>query len=106
MAQAAQSAGEATARRFNTSREKGSAASAVSCFMRDMMTLKRGLDLLQQSGQLSQTSNAQPVVKPSPNRVGNPTSPLFNGSSTNGQMPRSSLIRRPTQIFVDADTEK
>jgi len=36
MAQAAQSAGEATSRRFNTSREKGSAASAVSCFMRDM----------------------------------------------------------------------
>jgi hypothetical protein len=106
MAQAAQSAGEATARRFNTSREKGSAASAVSCFMRDMMTLRRGLDLLQQSDQLPQTSNAQPVVKPSPNRFGNPTGTLFNGGSTNGQMQRSSLIRRPTQIFVDADTEK
>jgi hypothetical protein len=104
MAQAAQSAGEATGRRFNTSREKGSAASAVSCFMRDMMTLRRSLDLLQQSDALSQTSNAQPAVKPSSGRLG--TGTLFNGSSSNGQMPRSSLIRRPTQIFVDADTEK
>jgi hypothetical protein len=106
MAQAAQSAGEATGRRFNTSREKGSAASAVSCFMRDMMTLRRGLDLLVQSDQLPQTSNAQPAVKAPPNRFGNPTGTLFNGGSTNGQMARSSLIRRPTPTFVDADTEK
>jgi hypothetical protein len=106
MAQAAQSAGEATARRFDTSRDKGSAASAVSCFMRDMMTLKRSLDLLQQSGQLSQTSNAQPAVKPASNRFGNATGTLFNGGSTSGQMQRSSLIRRPAPIFVDADTEK
>ena len=47
MAKAAQSAGEATLRRFETSKEKGSAASAVACFMRDMMTLHRGLDMLQ-----------------------------------------------------------
>jgi hypothetical protein len=109
MAQAAQSAGEATARRFDTSREKGSAASAVSCFMRDMMTLRRGLDLLQQSGQLSQTSNAQPAVKAPPNRFGNATGTLFNGGSNisnSGQLQRSSLIRRPSPIFVDADTEK
>jgi hypothetical protein len=106
MAQAAQSAGEATGRRFNTSREKGSAASAVSCFMRDMMTLRRGLDLLQQSDPLPQTSNAQPAVKPSPNRFGNVASPLFNNGTTTGHMPRSSLIRRPAQMFVDADTEK
>ncbi len=106
MAQAAQSAGEATGRRFNTSREKGSAASAVSCFMRDMMTLRRGLDLLQQSDSLPQTSNAQPAVKASPNRPGNVASPLFNNGTTTGQMQRSSLIRRPAQMFVDADTEK
>jgi hypothetical protein len=106
MAEAAQSAGEATGRRFNTSREKGSAASAVSCFMRDMLTLRRGLDLLQQSGHLSQTSNAQPAVKSSLNRLSNAGAPLFNSSSSSGQMPRSSLIRRPSQIFVDADTEK
>jgi hypothetical protein len=106
MAEAAQAAGEATGRRFNTSREKGSAASAVSCFMRDMMTLRRGLDLLQQSGQLPQTSNAQPAVKPPPSRLSNAGVPLFNGNSSSGQLPRSSLIRRPSQIFVDADTEK
>ncbi len=106
MAQAAQSAGEATGRRFNTSREKGSAASAVSCFMRDMMTLRRGLDLLQQSDALPQTSNAQPAVKPSSNRFGNPSGSLFNGGSNNGQAQRTSLIRHPAQIFVDADTEK
>jgi len=107
MAVAAQSAGEATGRRFSTSREKGSAASAVSCFMRDMMTLRRGLDLLQQSDQqLPQTSNAQPAVKATPNRFGNPTGTLFNGGSTNAQMPRTSLIRRPTPTFVDADTGK
>jgi hypothetical protein len=106
MAQAAQSAGEATGRRFNTSREKGSAASAVSCFMRDMMTLRRGLDLLQQSDSLPQTSNAQPAVKASPNRSSNIANPLFNSGTTTGQMQRSSLIRRPAQMFVDADTEK
>jgi hypothetical protein len=105
MAQAAQSAGEATGRRFNTSREKGSAASAVSCFMRDMMTLRRGMDLLQQSDPLPQTSSAQPAVKASSNRFGGPTSTPFNGGST-GQTQRNSLIRRPTQVFVDADTEK
>jgi len=106
MAQAAQSAGEATGRRFNTSREKGSAASAVSCFMRDMMTLRRGLDLLQQTEALPQTSNAQPAVKPPSNRFGNATGSLLNGGSTSGQLQRTSLIRRPTQIFVDADTGK
>jgi hypothetical protein len=72
--------------------------------MRDMMTLRRGLDLLLQSDTLPQTSNAQPAVKPSSGRPG--TGTLFNGGSSNGQMPRSSLIRRPTQIFVDADTQK
>src|SRR5260370_20468461 len=49
MAQAAQSAGEATSKRYETSKDKGSAASAVACFMRDMITLPRGIDMLQGS---------------------------------------------------------
>jgi hypothetical protein len=46
MAQAAEAAGEAMARRFNTSREKGSAASAVACFLRDLDTLRQALVML------------------------------------------------------------
>jgi hypothetical protein len=46
MAQAAEAAGEAMARRFNNAREKGSAASAVACFLRDLDTLRQSLLLL------------------------------------------------------------
>ncbi len=102
MAEAAQAAGEATGRRFDASKEKGSAASAVACFMRDMMTLRRGLDMLQQGRERErthETPDAQPTVRP---RFGNNTS----GSLNSGLSPRSSLIRRPAQIFVDADAEK
>jgi hypothetical protein len=100
MAEAAQAAGEATARRFEASREKGSAASAVACFMRDMMTLRRGLDMLQQNQEHAhETPDVQPAVRP---RFGGNTSGALNG----GFSPRNSLIRRPTQIFVDADAEK
>ncbi|GCE11134.1 hypothetical protein [Tengunoibacter tsumagoiensis] len=107
MAQAAQSAGEATARRFDTSKDKGSAASAVACFMRDMMTLRRGLDMIQQPADNgTETPHSQPVVQPSLTKRfgGNTSGNLFNG--TPGAAPRSSLIRRPAQIFVDADSEK
>src|SRR2546423_3726153 len=53
MAQAAQDAGEATVRRFDNSKEKGSAASAVACFLRDMMTLRRGMEMMQPSSDRS-----------------------------------------------------
>jgi hypothetical protein len=109
MAQAAQLAGEATARRYESSKEKGSAASAVACFMRDMMTLRRGLDLLQQGGEsLSGTeSDMQPVIEPLTRRFGG--SGLLRNAGMGNSMgssssSRNSLIRRP--IFVDADTEK
>ncbi|GAC1449239.1 MAG: hypothetical protein PVSMB4_07250 [Ktedonobacterales bacterium] len=46
MAQAAEAAGEAMARRFENARDKGSAASAVACFLRDMDTLRQSLMLL------------------------------------------------------------
>lgn len=104
MAEAAQMAGEATARRFETAKDKGSAASAVACFMRDMMTLRRGLDMIQPNGeQGSETPFAQPSVNNN-KRFGNNSGLLFNNPT--GQTPKSTLIRRPAQIFVDADSQK
>jgi hypothetical protein len=108
MAQAAQSAGEATSRRYESSKDKGSAASAVACFMRDMMTLRRGLDLLQQGAEpLPETgSDMETVVEPLTRRFGG-SGLLRNAgmnTSSSGLSPRNSLIRRP--IFVDADTDK
>jgi hypothetical protein len=107
LAQAAQDAGEANARRFENAREKGSAASAVACFLRDMMTLRRGLEMLQAAsgGQLPQTSAMQPVVPPSSLRSFAGSNPL-HGNTAAGSPVRNSLIRRPSQIFVDADSEK
>ncbi|MBO0778007.1 MAG: hypothetical protein J2P37_04185 [Ktedonobacteraceae bacterium] len=102
-ARAAQSAADATARRFETSKDKGSAASAVACFMRDMMTLRNAMDLVSQGNTLSETSGVQPIVQP-PHFGGDHSSSLLGGNRGTG--PRNSLIRRPTQIFVDADTEK
>lgn len=108
MAEAAQMAGEATARRYETSKEKGSAASAVACFMRDMMTLRRGLDMIQTTDESADIPKNQPSAPQQPNKFGNSTNvggSLFNGPS-GGTPPRSTLIRRPTQIFVDADSKK
>ena len=105
MAQAAQAAGEATARRFDNSKEKGSAASAVACFLRDMVTLRRGLEMTQPSSDRSpETPTVQPAVQPSQRMkfAGN-SERLQNGSGSASR--RNSLIRRPSQIYVDADTE-
>jgi hypothetical protein len=105
MAQAAQAAGEATARRFDNSKEKGSAASAVACFLRDMVTLRRGLEMMQPSSDRSpETPTVQPAVQPSQRTkfAGN-SGGLQNGSGSASR--RNSLIRRPSQIYVDADTE-
>lgn len=112
MAKAAQAAGEATARRYDTSKEKGSAASAVACFMRDMMTLRRGFEMVQvvDSERSPETPDGQPAVQPNTKRFGANTPPTNFGNGLGAQgarfAPRSSLIRRPTQIFVDADAEK
>jgi len=99
MAQAAQTAGEITSRRYEFSKDKGSAASAVACFLRDMMTLRQGLEIIHPSREnLPETPSVQPAVRPSLtqslSRKGQP------GSSS-----RNTLIRRPAPIFVDADTE-
>ncbi len=110
MAKAAQAAGEATARRYDTSKEKGSAASAVACFMRDMMTLRRGFEMVQvvDAERLPETPDGQPAVQPNTKRFNANTPPtnFGNGQGGAGFGPRSSLIRRPAQIFVDADAEK
>ena len=106
MAQAAQAAGEATARRFDNSKEKGSAASAVACFLRDMVTLRRGLEMVQPSAERTpETPGVQPVVQPSQRmKFAGSSGPLQNSSGN--ASPRNTLIRRPTQIYVDADTDK
>ncbi len=104
MAQAAQVAGEATARRYDTSKDKGSAASAVACFMRDMMTLRRGFEMVQGSEGVVETPTGQPVVQPSMT-FNSRSGPLQSGNLGNASA-RNSLIRRPAQIFVDADTNK
>ncbi|HTK09444.1 MAG TPA: hypothetical protein VL485_19895 [Ktedonobacteraceae bacterium] len=108
MAQAAQVAGEATSRRYDSSKDKGSAASAVACFMRDMMTLRRGMEMLQQAAEQNPESFSAP---PAMSNVGRNTSKansglLRNGNGAGSGLPRNGLIRRPTQIFVDADTNK
>jgi hypothetical protein len=110
MAEAAQSAGEATARRFETSKDKGSAASAVACFMRDMMTLRRGIDMLQQTQEHSpspDTADHMQTMPPSlTKRFGGGNSGSLRNGPSGGLGPRNTLIRRPSPMFVDADSEK
>ena len=107
MAQAAQAAGEVTVKRFDISKEKGSAASAVACFLRDMLTLRQGLEIVQASKEKwPETPTVQPAVRPSPNQFARGSGLLRKGFATSNSSPRNTLIRRPTQIFVDADAEK
>ena len=105
MAQAAQVAGEATSRRYDSSKEKGSAASAVACFLRDMMTLRRGLEMVQSPGGNAETPTVQPAVQPSSVQFAKSSGPLKSGLNGGGSQ-RSTFIRKPAQIFVDADAEK
>ena len=103
MSKAAQTAGEVTARRFEFSKEKGSAASAVACFLRDMVTLRQSLDMIQSSPEdVPETPSQQAAVRPSQFAAGTGLLSRAAGQS----YPRNTLIRRPTQIFVDADKRK
>ncbi len=105
MARAAQAAGEASIQRFETSKEKGSAASAVACFIRDMLTLRQSMEMLLPPGEKSpETPTAQPAVRP-PSPQFASGSGLLRGGLGNSS-PRNSLIRRPAPIFVDADRDK
>ncbi len=104
MAQAAQAAGEATIRRFDFSKEKGSAASAVACFLRDMMTLRQDIEMMESSlGNSPDTPRIQPVVQP-PQYAGNMNT--LRGTFGRSSSAHNSLIRRPSPIYVDADTDK
>ena len=85
MAQAAEAAGEAMLRRFNNARDKGSAASAVACFLRDLDTLRQSLALMD-------TPDATGV--PRMGGIG-PQQPI---SQRTGKSP---IIRNP--MIVDAD---
>jgi len=106
MAKAAHAAGEATARRYDFSKDKGSAASAVACFLRDMMTLRQGMDMMESSpGNIPETPRAQPAIQPSQGQVPARKNTLL-GSFGNPSSARNSLIRRPSPIYVDADAEK
>ena len=106
MAQAAQAAGEATARRYDFSKEKGSAASAVACFLRDMMTLRQGLDMVQPaSDNTPETPTIQPAVQPSSTHFPDSNGGILR-NGFGGASPRNSLIRRPAPIFVDALAEQ
>jgi len=104
MSKAAQKAGEVTSRRFEFSTEKGSAASAVACFLRDMMTLRQGIDMIQPTSpeEAPETPSQQSAVRPSQYAGG---TGLLSRSPAQSY-PRKTLIRQPTQIFVDADKGK
>jgi len=106
MAKAAQAAGEATTRRFDFSKEKGSAASAVACFLRDMMTLRQSLEMVDSSmGNTPETPSAQPAVQPMQTQYSNNPNTMRSGLD-NSSPARSSLIRHPSPIYVDADAKK
>ncbi len=89
-AQAAQAAAEATSRRFENARDKGSAASAVACFLRDLDTLRQSLMLLDLPEDVQMQNLANSGVFPVPGGRGN----------TAGRTP---LIRKPAQMYVDAE---
>ena len=106
MARAAQAAGEATNRRFDFSKEKGSAASAVACFLRDMMTLRQGLEMMEPVlGYTPETPSVQSVVQTYQAKLSAQTNGSLNAFD-NSTTARNSLIRRPAPIYVDADTQK
>ena len=54
----------------------------------------------------AETPDGQPTVQPPPQmKFSGSSGPLRNGANSANGSPRNSLIRRPTQIFVDADSE-
>ncbi|HET8841823.1 MAG TPA: nucleoporin [Ktedonobacteraceae bacterium] len=104
LAQAAQTAGEANSRRYEFSKEKGSAASAVACFLRDMMTLRQGMDIINpEKASASEPPSYQSAAQQPTMQFGATTGPL--GGRGNNSQRGNSLIRRPGPIFVDADAQ-
>lgn len=106
LAKAAQVAGEATTRRFDFSKEKGSAASSVACFLRDMLTLRQSIEMVDSSiTNAPETPSVQPAVQPMQSSNSTHANTMRNGLG-NTSPARSSLIRHPAPIYVDADAQK
>ena len=106
LAKAAQVAGEATTRRFDFSKEKGSAASAVACFLRDMMTLRQSIEMIDAStGNTPETPSVQPAIQSMQSSF-NTNQNTLRGGLGNFSPARSSLIRHPSPVYVDADAQK
>jgi hypothetical protein len=74
-----------------------------------MMTLRRGIDIIRVVDAEQETPDGQPIVQPTSRRSGSNGASGLSGNRSGfgpGLTPRGSIIRKPTQIFVDADTEK
>jgi hypothetical protein len=89
-AQAAQASLEATTRRFENARDRGSAASAVVCFLRDLDTLRQSLLMLDLPEDVQQVNNL----------ASSGIYPMNGRGNTAARVP---LIRRPAQMYVDAE---
>jgi hypothetical protein len=89
MARAAQVAGEALRQRFENARGRGSAASSVACFLRDLDTLRQSMNMLSlpDDGQAGYTGTGY-------NSPGSPPSASRTG--------KSPIIRDPARI-VDSN---
>ncbi len=83
--EAAQASNETMSRRFENAKAKGSAASSVACFLRDMDSLRQSLSLIE-NGEVAQ-----------PPRMGGVASQPVAPRTT-----KSSIIRNP--MIVDADS--
>lgn len=83
--EAAQASNETMSRRFDNSKAKGSAASSVACFLRDMDSLRQSLALIE-NGEVAQAPRMGGVV----------SQPLAPRTA------KSSIIRNP--MIVDADS--
>jgi hypothetical protein len=82
--EAAQASGETMGRRYDNAKVKGSAASSVACFLRDMDSLRQSLALFE-NGEVSQDPRMGGVIS-------QPVAPRTS---------KSSIIRNP--MIVDAD---
>jgi hypothetical protein len=89
-AQAAQLSAESTSRRFENARDRGSAASAVVCFLRDLDTLRQSLLMLDLPEDVQQVNNL----------ANSGIFPVAGRGNTAARVPQ---IRRPARMYVDAE---
>ena len=89
-AQASQLSIEGATRRFENARDRGSAASAVVCFLRDLDTLRQSLLMLDLPEDVQQVNNLA-------------NSGVFPMNGRGNTAARTPLIRRPAQMYVDAE---